>query len=949
MIRSDRIERKCGGVAIYIGSPLEAKNVKSFSNSVCELLICYIEKLNLHIISIYRPPKTTSDKLNPCLTEIQSYLENIPESQNILLIGDLNFPFMRWLETNHTVIHHVETGAPKDEQLQAESLIELTDKFFLNQVITEPTRLENTLDLAFINCEETLSNFKVEKVSKYLSDHNCITADLPPIDTTSEKVNKKLDKLRQFNFWSKKAKWEDFNKHLSNIAWEDILTSESNVESDAEEIYNQLFIASTKFIPTKKSTNFKGVPLDRKKLFRRSKFLKKRLVNTSKERKIKKINDELSDIQTRLLKSYEAERLEKESKIIEGVKKNNKLFFSYAKKFRKTRDSVGPLKDHSGNIVSDPKLMCEILKCQYEKSFNSKKNNIEVTISDPQEYEINLNDLFKDNDDSTFTCIDINDEDILQAIKSTKINSAPGPDSVPAIVLHKCAETLLLPLKTIMRKSLKNSDIPASWKEATITPIYKGKGNKSDPSQYRPISLTSQIIKLLERIMRIYIIQYLESNNLLPESQHGFRPNRCTVSQLLEQYDKILEALAGRHNLDLIMLDYAKAFDKINHSILLFKLKNLGIGGQIGRWIGNFLLNRKQKVSIDGHSSTSSEVISGVPQGTILGPVLFLIYIADIGNNLTSSTMSSYADDSKIHNIVKEIQDALNLQIDVNRLYEWTEINLMEFNCAKFEVLKIGDNVDLKNHKYKTPDGEDIPDTVLAKDLGVYFNNKGDFYDNSKIKKSKGKQISGYILRTFLTRSPEPMMLLFKSLVMPIIDYCSIVWSPHKFKEISMLESVQRFFTSKLDGMRDLDYYQRLKLLKIYSCERRRDRYALLYIFKILQRRVPNPGLSYKWSGRRGKVLKSPPVLSSRASRASTLQHYSFTHRASRMFNALPQTLRNLPDTTSMESIKQRVDAYLQLIPDEPRIPGYHPTNSSASNRIEDQIQALECHRMDHQ
>jgi hypothetical protein len=193
------------------------------------------------------------------------------------------------------------------------------------------------------------------------------------------------------------------------------------------------------------------------------------------------------------------------------------------------------------------------------------------------------------------------------------------------------------------------------------------------------------------------------------------------------------------------------------------------------------------------------------------------------------------------------------------------------------------------------------------------------------------------------------MMLLFKSLVMPIIDYCSIVWNPHKFKEISMLESVQRFYTSKLDGMRDLDYYQRLKLLKTYSCERRRDRYALLYIFKILQRRVPNPGLSYKWSGRRGKVLNIPPVLSSRASRASTLQHYSFTHRASRMFNALPQTLRNLPDTTPMESIKKRVDAYLQLIPDEPRIPGYHPTNSSASNRIEDQIQALECHRMDHQ
>ena len=187
-------------------------------------------------------------------------------------------------------------------------------------------------------------------------------------------------------------------------------------------------------------------------------------------------------------------------------------------------------------------------------------------------------------------------------------------------------------LKIIMKKSLANSDIPASWKEAFITPIYKRKGEKSDPSQYRPISLTSQIIKLLERILRVYIIEYLEANDSLPDSQHGFRPNRSTVSQLLEQYERIIEALSNKSNIDIIMLDYSKAFDKINHSILLFKLKKLGISGQIAKWIGNFLLNRTQRVVINGHLSTPSTVISGVPQGTILGPVLFLIYIADIGD-----------------------------------------------------------------------------------------------------------------------------------------------------------------------------------------------------------------------------------------------------------------------------------------------------------------------------
>ena len=562
-------------------------------------------------------------------------------------------------------------------------------------------------------------NFKVEQVSTYLSDHNQITAEIETENLQEQNKNttKKRDKLRKFNYWSSKAKWDQMNTYLQNIQWDLKLTNDSSVESDADELYEQLYIASTKFIPTKKTTQYKGIPPDRKKLFRRSKFLKRKLLTTSKENKLNKINEELINIQTKLLQSHEAERYEKESNIIKGVGKNSKLFFSYAKKFKKSKNTIGPLKDVSGNLISDSKLMCEVLKLQYEKNFNPKKNNIEVCVANPKDYEINLSDLFSENDDSPFTYIDITNEDILQAIKSTKINSAPGPDTVPAVLLHKCADTLLTPLKAIMEKSLRNSDIPASWKEANITPIYKGKGDKSDPSQYRPISLTSQIIKLLERIIRIYMIHYLESNDLLPESQHGFRPNRSTVSQLLEQYEHILDALVSKHNLDIIMLDYAKAFDKINHSILLFKLKKLGISGKLGKWIGNFLLNRTQKVSIDGHSSTTSAVISGVPQGTILGPVLFLVYIADIGDNLKKSTLASYADDSKILNILKTLQDGINLQLDVNTLYEWTLKNLMEFNSTKFEVLKIGDNKDLKETLYKTPEGKVIEETVLTKDL----------------------------------------------------------------------------------------------------------------------------------------------------------------------------------------------------------------------------------------
>ena len=395
------------------------------------------------------------------------------------------------------------------------------------------------------------------------------------------------------------------------------------------------------------------------------------------------------------------------------------------------------------------------------------------------------------------------------------------------------------------------------------------------------------------------------------------------------------------------MLDYAKAFDTINHSILLHKLKNFGIGGKVGKWISNFLLNRNQRVAINGFQSEPSQVISGVPQGTILGPVLFLIYIADITDKITHSKVASYADDSKVSKEIETEKDCESLQADTNKLYRWTSDNLMEFNTTKFAVLKIGPNCDLKNIKYTNPVGEEIPEIDLAKDLGVYFNSSGDFTDHIKIKVSKSKQIGGYIMRTFLSRKPEIMITLLKSLVLPIIDYSSVVWNPHTFQDIATIESVQRNYTSKLEGMSDINYYQRLKSLKLYSSERRRDRYNILYIFKIIHCKVPNPGISFKWSPRRGKVLSYPSVRC-QPSKAATLLYHSFTRRAPRLFNALPQYLRNIPANTAADTIKAQVDKFLQKVPDEPRISGHFPTNSACSNRVEDQILVMERLYEDH-
>ena len=940
--RSDRkAPRKGGGVAVFTHQSIKISEpqIKRFSNSTCELLILEAEDLNLHIVTIYRPPDTTSDKFYPALGEAEQYLKKLSASGNIILLGDFNFPFLKWKEVEGCVIHSVVSGGTRDEQNQAQALLNLADSFFLSQVITEPTRIKNTIDLVFTNNPDLLSNINIQKVSNHLSDHNEIVANLncEIPEVSSEKFARQTSRLTSLNFWSEKADWISMNSYLSSINWSQSITSETTVTTDINFLSEELSKASENFIPNKRSKLCHQIPRDRKILMRRNKFLKRKLLTQHKEKYVDNIQQEILENQTKLLKSHEAERLANEIKVTIGIKNNSKLFYSYAKRFLKKQEKIGPLKDDLGNMVSDPLKMSEIIKEQYEKSFSKKKNQIEVSLSEPTTNNtININDLFSEND--PFTHIDVTKDDVISAIKATKINSAPGPDGVPPILLHNCIDSIVDPLHQILKKSFENSDIPEIWKEAFITPIYKNKGGKSDPSNYRPISLTSQIVKLLERIIRIYLIQYLEVNNVFPDSQHGFRPGRSTVSQLVEQYENILNALANKHNMDILMLDYAKAFDTINHSILLQKLKNLGISGKVGKWIANFLLNRNQRVAINGFQSNPSKVISGVPQGTILAPVLFLIYIADIADNITHSTVSSYADDSKVSKEIRSEVDGKELQDDTDMLYRWTANNLMQFNTTKFEVLRIGSNNELKqNIKYTDPEGEEIPETDLKKDLGVHFNSSGDFSDHIKLKVSKAKQIAGYIMRTFLSRKPEIMLTLLKSLVLPIIDYCSIVWSPHTQQDIASIESVQRNYTSKLEGMAELNYYNRLKRLKLYSSERRRDRYHILYIFKVIHGKVPNPGISFKWSPRRGKVLTYPSVRS-QSSKAATLLHHSFTRRAPRIFNSLPQSLRNLPANTSADVIKSNLDRFLQSVPDEPRISGHFPTNSASSNRVEDQI-----------
>ena len=397
---------------------------------------------------------------------------------------------------------------------------------------------------------------------------------------------------------------------------------------------------------------------------------------------------------------------------------------------------------------------------------------------------------------------------------------------------------------------------------------------------------------------------------------------------LLIHYEVVLKDIQEGHNSDVIYIDFAKAFDKVDHGILLHKVKQQGISGHIGRWIHNFLTNRSQIVTIQGQWSAPSTVLSGVPQGSVLGPLLFLIMVNDIDSGLRHSTTTSFADDTRIRKQIKSQEETNLMQKDLNTIMEWADINNMALNRDKFELLRYGKNNNTKSETNYQCQDHNIKAKDHVKDLGVYMSSDGTFsHHYSKITQA-ARQLSGWILRTFTTREKTCMLTLWKSLVLPKMEYCCQLWSPHKTTDIMSIEAIQRSFTSRIAGLNHLNYWERLKHLNLYSLQRRRERYIIMYVWKVLEKLVPDVGLTETNNPRRGRLCFVQHTQASTQG-VKTLIHHSFSHNGACLFNCAPRSLRELRNIAP-NTFKHHLDKWLASIVDHPPTPGYTNYNTNS-------------------
>ena len=394
--------------------------------------------------------------------------------------------------------------------------------------------------------------------------------------------------------------------------------------------------------------------------------------------------------------------------------------------------------------------------------------------------------------------------------------------------------------------------------------------------------------------------------NILSKRQYGFISGRSTLLQLLTVLDRWTQGIDQGKETDVIFLDFQKAFDKVPHNRLLDKLSHYGITGTVLTWIKSFLLGRKQRVRLHEAVSPWEEVRSGIPQGSVLGPSLFIIFINSLPDAVTSSEIFLFADDAKIFRQIVAQQDQDDLQKDLNSLYDWTKNSLLQFNSEKCSTMTIS-RQPAEERKYYM-NGNELKRTHTERDLGVIIDEKLTFEEHISSKIKKANSMIGLIRRTYTYLDDRTFLLLYKALVRPHLEYCNQIWHPYLQKHIAALENVQRRATRMIPGNKNLNYQERLTKLKLPSLAYRRMRGDLIEIYKITTGKYDN------------SVSNSLFTFNNRTSRNhrlklkihrpyTNLRKNSFTLRSITTWNKLPESIVLSESTKIFES---KLDKYFQ-------------------------------------
>ena len=482
--------------------------------------------------------------------------------------------------------------------------------------------------------------------------------------------------------------------------------------------------------------------------------------------------------------------------------------------------------------------------------------------------------------------------EVRKKIRKLRSDAAASPDKIGPRLLQELENELVGPLTWIFKTSLRTGDVPDDWRRANVTPIFK-KGAKADPGNYRPVSLTPVCCKLLESLIRDKLMDHLLENKLINQSQHGFMSKKSCTTNLLEFMELVTKAVDEGDPVDVVYLDFAKAFDTVPKERLLEKLRAHGVRGEVLEWIRAWLTDRTQRVVLNGSTSTWKEVLSGVPQGSVLGPILFLIFINDLDFvERLIALLRKFADDTKLGQRVKTQEQAQLLQRALDELCEWADTWGMRFNVKKCKVMHFGHNNPRHNYTMMGQNLEEIQEEV---DIGVKICANLKSSEQCRKAVRTAQTVLSQICRAFHYRDKYTFVKLYKQYVLPHLEFAVPVWSPWQDGDKELLERVQKRAISQISGLRGATYEEKLRELDMDTLEERRHQIDMLQTYKILK--GVDKVEKETWfdmaadGARHTRMTADPNNLKIPAARLDVRKHF-FSQRVPEQWNKIPASLK---------------------------------------------------------
>ena len=845
-----------GGVLIAVRKNI-ASRVLPANNSI-EHLFVQIDMSGEQFIfaSAYFPPRSAFQKYVQFGESLERLSDEYPENK-LCVLGDFNLPHSQWSKEDlASVAVPLPTAVPNEvESLQVLSfLCSYHNLYQVNSIANENNVI---LDLVFLQDRET---------RVFLADSALLPVDAhhPPLSFNIQCEFRHLNNggltgdgfYRDFHAMDIQAVL-DF---LSYFHWYSLFQNKC-LDDMLSIFYDILYLTVEFFVPLKRYSA-KKFPIWfscelKEEIIKKKKAHKKYLISRSL-RYYNEFSMIRANCKTLKKQCYHTYITLTES----SLRVNIKNFWKYVNS-RKGNSNI-PAEMYYNNIrCASGGEIVNLFAEYFSEMYTDRNFNVSESV-------LSLGDV-------NLSHCSISLSAIYEKLSTLDINKGPGPDGIPPLLIRQCSFILARPLFSIFNLSLNSGIFPAFWKTSFITPILKS-GDSSQVTNYRPISILSCIPKVFESFICDFLSSGLRGGFI--DQQYGFLSQRSTELNLLTFTEFLLEALEEGCHVHAVYTDFTKAFDRVNHKILIQKLGVMGIHGSLLMWLRSYLSGRTQMVRVQGFKSFEIQVPSGVPQGSHLGPLLFNVYVNDISSCFVHSHFLMFADDLKFYTRVSGTDDCLHVQADLDRLTDWCDHNGMELNVNKCHLMVFSRGRSPIRQVY-TINGCPLDVVCRIKDLGVTLDSQLSYIPHISLAISRSLRILGFIkrcTRDFL--SIASIRVLFCSLVRPHLDYCSSVWSPHYDVHVQAIERVQHKFLRYISykehqGVDEINYTEIENSLNITTLQTRRMHRDLTMFYNLLHSNSFSPELT----GRIGLRVPS----------RHTRQNHSFhvpPHRTNYGFNS---------------------------------------------------------------